>query len=290
MKIEHGLMITGSVIALGVGGYVYDKETGKISKLLGKDKATTGGQIPPYKGSPIKSSGGGSSYSSGGITSRSSKTEIKKLQSALIQSGYLAAMQRSRSGAMVSSADGVWGKMTSTAVAKAGLKSPITTAQLNSLSRGGSTIKVSTSSDFAAIASFISKELRSFTTDYALILEKLKDKTSSQIKQIDVAYRQYSPKGLKKDFAYTTDGGKVSFKTHNVTAIREILNDSGLSGVQYLVRTIRPTTIADENKGNIVVGKNLVLGTALQTKNGKTLVKTKDNALVIANTNDLVKL
>ena len=132
-------------------------------------------------------------------------------------------------------------------------------------------------------------KIRSFTTDYALILEKLKDKTSSQIKQIDAAYRQYSSKGLKKDFQFTTDGGKVSFTTHNVTAIREILSDSGLSGIQTLVRTARPTTIEDQNKGAILVEKNLVLGTHIKSKNGKTLIRTKDNALVFANTHDLVK-
>ncbi|WP_338765840.1 hypothetical protein WAF17_02520 [Bernardetia sp. ABR2-2B] len=288
MKTEHGLMLAGGAIALGVGGYVYDKETGKISKLLGKNKATGNSQVPPYKGgSPIKYSGG--SYTGSGITPRSSKSQIKQLQIALIASGHLSAMQKSRTGKMVSSADGIWGKMTSAAVSKAGLKSPVTMAQLSSLKSKGSVIKISTSKDFAAIAAFISKELRSFTTDYALILEKLKDKTSSQIKQIDLEYRKYSPKGLKKDFAYTTDGGKVSFKTHNVTAIREILSDSSLSGVQYLVRTVRPTTIADENKGNIIVEKNIILGRAIKENNGKTLIQAKDNALLIAITKDLIK-
>ncbi|WP_338769906.1 hypothetical protein WAF17_10845 [Bernardetia sp. ABR2-2B] len=289
MKTEHGIMIFGSLAALGVGGYVYNKETGKISKLLGKGKGAS--QIPPEKTvfppPPIKTGG---SYTGSGITPRSSRSQIKELQKALIQSGHLSAMQKSRTGKMVSSADGVWGKMTSAAVSKAGLKSPVSMMELHSLKSKGSVIKVSTSKDFAAIAAFISKELRGFTTDYAAILERLKDKTSSQIKQIDLEYRKYSPKGLKKDFAYTTDGGKVSFKTHNVTAIREILSDSGLSGIQFLVRTIRPTTIADENKGNLVVGKNLILGRAIKSKSGKTLIQTKDNALVIASTRDLVKV
>ena len=288
MKTEHGLMLAGGAATLLIGGYVYNKETGKISKLLGKGKGAS--QIPPEKTvfppPPIKTGG---SYTGSGITPRSSRSQIKELQKALIQSGHLSAMQKSRTGKMVSSVDGKWGSMTSAAVSKAGLKSPVSMAELHSL-KSKSVIKVSTSSDFAAIASFISKELRSFTTDYAAILERLKDKTSSQIKQIDLEYRKYSPKGLKKDFAYTTDGGKVSFKTHNVTAIREILNDSGLSGIQFLVRTIRPTTIADENKGHLVVGKNLILGRAIQSKDGKTLIQTKDNALVIASTRDIVKI
>lgn len=287
MKTEHGLMLAGGAATLLIGGYVYNKETGKISKLLGKGKGAS--QIPPEKTvfpPPIKTGG---SYTGSGITPRSSSSQIKELQKALIQAGHLSAMQKSRTGKMVSSVDGKWGSMTSAAVSKAGLKSPVSMAELHSL-KSKSVIKVSTSSDFAAIAAFISKELRSFTTDYAAILERLKDKTSSQIKQIDLEYRKYSPKGLKKDFAYTTDGGKVSFKTHNVTAIREILNDSGLSGIQFLVRTIRPTTIADENKGHLVVGKNLILGRAIQSKDGKTLIQTKDNALVIASTRDLVKV
>lgn len=294
MKTEH-LMIAGGVTALVVGGYIYDKETGKISKLLGKDKTSGGSQVPPIKNTyvpPIKTGGSSSSsstYTGSGITPRSSKTEIKALQNALIAAGHLAPTQKTRSGAMVSSADGIWGKMTSTALAKVGLSSPVSQAQLSSLSTGSgssATIKIITSSDLANIASFISKELRSFTTDYGAILDKIKDKTSSQIKQIDAAYREYSANGLKKDFS----SDKIYFETYNVTAIRDILNDAGLSGVQTLVGTSKTTIIADEKKGSVVVGKNLILGTAIKSKNGKTLIRTKDNVLVIANTKDLVQI
>ncbi|WP_338814109.1 hypothetical protein V9L05_01555 [Bernardetia sp. Wsw4-3y2] len=287
MKTAH-ILIAATVVAGGAGFYVATTENEKIKKLIGKGKIEPVKTIPPKTNTSYNS---GSSYSSAsGITSRSSKADIIRLQQALIAAGHLPATQKTKSGATVSSADGIWGTMTSTALAKAGLSSPVTEVQLNSIKKGSSSSS-SVNESHADIASYIAKEMRSFTTNYDGILSKLKDKTSSEIKSIDAAYRQYSSKGLKKDFETTDKGGKVSWDTLNSQAIRDILNDSGLSGVGYgMVRTRKTCTIQDP-KGNVVVGKDVILGKVIAKEkhpNGKVYIQTINGGQVIANPRDLI--
>ena len=282
MKTEHILLAT-LIVAGGTGLFVANTENEKIKKLIGKGKVQAP-QVPNKTGSSTSSY---SSGSSNGITSRSPKSDIIRLQNALIAAGHLAPTQRTKTGKTVSSADGIWGNDTSTAVAKAGLRSPVTELQLNSIKavkQGSSSV----SESHADIAAYIAKEMRSFSTNYEGILSKLKDKTSSEIKSIDTAYRQYSANGLKKDFQTTDKGGKVSWDTINSKAIREILNDAGLSGTEPTqVRTKHNCTIQDRN-GNVEVGKDIILGTLVELKNGKALIKTINGGGVIANANDLV--
>ena len=284
MRTEY-ILLTTAGLALTAGYFVSTSENEKIKKLLGKGKSET----QPIKVSPVKTNTNTISYnSSNGITPRSPKSEIIRLQNTLISAGHLAPTQLTRTGKTVSSADGIWGNDTSRAVAKVGLKSPVSESQLRSIQKGSSSSSVSES--HADIAAYIAKEMRSFSTNYEGILSKLKDKTSTEIKGIDTAYRQYSASGLKKDFQTTDKGGKVSWDTINSQAIRSILNDAGLSGLGELgkVRTRKSCTILDEKNGHVVVGKNLVLGDVIQSNAHKTLIQTIDGKRIIANTEDLV--
>lgn len=285
MRTEY-ILLTTAGLALTAGYFVFTSENEKIKKLLGKSKTET----QPIKVSPVKTNTNSTSYSSSnGITPRSPKSEIIRLQNALIAAGHLAPTQRTKTGKTISSADGIWGNDTNTALLKAGLNPPVTPNQLNAIQKSGSSSS-SVSESHTDIAAYIAKEMRSFSTNYEGILSKLKDKTSTEIKSIDTAYRQYSANGLKKDFQTTDKGGKVSWDTINSKAIREILNDAGLSGLGELgeVRTKHPCTVIDEKKGHVVVGKNLVLGTVLQSNARKTLIQTIDGRQLIANTEDLV--
>lgn len=290
MKTAH-ILIAATVVAGGAGLWVANTENEKIKKLIGK------GKVEPTKTIPVKTTT--TSYNSSEITARSPKSDIILLQNALIAAGHLAPTQKSKSGAMVSSADGIWGTMTSTAVASAGLSVPVKKSSLSSIrkkttssSSWFSSNNDTVSESHAEIAAYIAKEMRSFSTNYEGILSKIKDKTSSEIKQIDTAYRQYSANGLKKDFQTTDKGGKVSFDSINAQAIREILNDSGLSGVGYgTVRTKHACTIQDHAKGNVRVEKDVILGKVIAKEKhpqGRVYIQTINGGQVIANPSDLI--
>lgn len=294
MQTSHILLAT-VVAAGGIGLFVANTENEKIKKLIGK------GKKEPEK-VPVKTTTNTnvSAYNpANGISSRSPKSDIMRLQNALIAAGHLAPTQTTKSGASVSSADGIWGSMTTTAVSKAGLSSPISESQLSSIKKnnsssnpfdwGGSSENTQTN---AEIAHFIGNEMASrISIDYEAIYNKIKNKTNSDIKAIDVLYRKdYGVKGLLKDMQLSKDGGLVDFDSINAKAIRSLLSRAGLSGLGSLgeVRTRTNTTIMDENNGDVVVGKNLVLGRIIQSNGDKTLIQTIDGHRVIANTNDLV--
>lgn len=291
------ILLATAVVAGGAGLFVANTENEKIKKLIGKGKKTA-----PIKAVPIKTNTGSGSYSNSntgyntanGISPRSPKSDIIRLQNALISAGHLAPTQRTRTGKTVSSADGIWGNDTNIAISKAGLNPPVSELQLNSLTRNSSSTSSSANviQSNADITKYIANELKSvWSIDYSTIHDTLKPLRKSDIKEIDTIYRrEYNEKGLKQMFQTTDKGGKVSFQTISSKAILELFEDAGLSGLGELgeVRTKHNCTIVDEKKGHIVVGKNLVLGTVLQSNSEKTLIQTIDGKQIIANTKDLI--
>ncbi len=291
MKTAH-ILIATTVAAGGIGLWVANTENEKIKKLIGK------GKVEPAKTIPIKttSTSSSSSYNSAnGISARSPKVDIMRLQNALISAGHLAPTQRTKSGAMVSSADGIWGSMTTTAVAKAGLSSPVTEAQLNSIkkgsgSNGGSFVAKESNSE---IAEFIASELKSvWSIDYATIHTKLKPLKKTDIVEIDAIYRrEHNEKGLKKMFQSTDKGGKVSVPTANSNAILELFNDAGLSGIGYGVVRTKHACIIQDQKGNVQVGKDVVLGKVIAKEKhpqDRVYIETINGGQVIASPFDLI--
>ena len=291
------ILLATAVVAGGAGLFVANTENEKIKKLIGKGKKTE-----PIKAVPVKTNTGSGSYSSSntgyntanGISSRSPKSDISRLQNALISAGHLAPTQRTRAGKTVSSADGIWGNDTNIAVSKAGLSVPVSELQLNSLTRnsGSSSSSATQIQSNADITKYIADELKSvWSIDYSTIHDTLKPLKKSDIKEIDTIYRrEYNEKGLKQMFQSTDKGGKVSVSTFSSRAILELFADAGLSGLGELaeVRTRHNCTVVDEKKGHIVVGKNLILGTVLKSNSEKTLIQTIDGKQVLANTDDLV--
>ena len=294
MKTEY---ILGTAVAVAiVGGVLVAKsENENIKKLLGKGKDK---KVEPAKISPAKTNNFVAYNSANGISPRSSKSHIIRLQKRLIDAGHLAPTQRTKSGAMVSSADGIWGNDTNIALSKVGLSSPVTEMQLNSIKKasgGGNSSNDTVSESNEEIAHFVGKEMtRSrVSINYEAIYEKIKNLKNSDIQAIDVIYRkEYSTKGLKKDIQLVKDGGLVEWETMNSKAIRDIVTRAGLSGlgeINYTVRTKQNCIIEDPKKGNVVVDKNVILGkVVLQNANGKMYIETINGGQIMANAHDVV--
>lgn len=221
-KILLGLIGVGAV----VGGVLYVRKKGGIQAVLNQQKPTTQQAFSPIKTNTTV-------INTAYITP--TKTRTTEIQKKLVSGGYLSP----------TGVDGAWGTKTDTAYSKATSEKGLTRitderSYLNwlrdfdgktSFSSGSSG---SSSASLASIAKFINNEFRSFTTNYGAIRDYLKPLTAKQIVDLDKLYREYSAKGLVNDFKSEDAGGKVESETYNVSAIRDILSDSGLKGLNEI--------------------------------------------------------
>ena len=236
MKNETILGIS-LLLAAGVGGAIYVQRKGGIDKVFGNSGANL---MPTGTNTSAGTSTTKPNYSSYSSASANyttpTATRTRNIQTLLVQGGYLPSPKE---------IDGKWGAKTDAAFAKATAEKrlkPITNeASYENWIRGfngggssGSSSGGSTVSGLLDIARFINQEFRSMTTNYGAIRDRLKPLTASQIKEVDRLYRDFSPNGLAKDFRNDDAGGKVTYESFNVKAIRDMLADAGLRGIAQI--------------------------------------------------------
>lgn len=294
MKTEY---ILGAAVVVAVGGgiLVANSENEKIKKFLGKSKKEDTKVIPPKKNNVIP-------YNpANGISARSPKVDIMRLQNALIAAGHLAPTQKTRSGKTVSSADGIWGNDTNTALAKAGLSSPVTEAQLNSIKKasGGSNsnlVNNTSTYDTSVVdaVSYMILQTRENATDYGGIRDMLIKKEIPELREIAKLFKEKKGISVIKQFSYDDNGGLVTFDPiNNAKKILQLFQEagvlSGLGDINYTVRTKQNCIIEDPKKGSVVVDKNVILGkVVMQNADGRLFIETVNGGQIMANAHDVV--